>query len=71
MSDNSPDGKPWMRSTDAINVSMSQATMTQLSQLESSSQVGACETYAVLPMSKSYSTGQACCKVQMPTAALQ
>jgi len=39
--DNSSDGKPFVRSTDAINVSMSQATMTQLSQLESSSQTAA------------------------------
>lgn len=42
MAENSPDGKPYVRSTDAINVNMSQISMTQLSQVDSGSQVGFC-----------------------------
>ncbi len=40
MSDNSDDGKPWVRSTDAVNLNLTQSSFTQASQAEpSSSQV--------------------------------
>ena len=40
MNDNSDDGKPWLRSTDAVNLNLTQSSFTQASQAEpSSSQV--------------------------------
>jgi len=40
MNDNSDDGKPWVRSTDAVNLNLTQSSFTQASQAEpSSSQV--------------------------------
>ena len=40
MNDNSDDGKPWVRSTDAVNLNLTQFSFTQASQAEpSSSQV--------------------------------
>ncbi|DBA98006.1 TPA: hypothetical protein ACH3X3_012841 [Trebouxia sp. C0006] len=37
MSDNSDDGKPWVRSTDAVNLNLTQSSFTQASQAEPSS----------------------------------
>jgi len=37
--DNSDEGKPWVRSTDAVNLNLTQASFTQASQAEAGSQV--------------------------------